>query len=232
MGWKEKWHPRGQNISGQLARGVGLSLHTWGGRGHASDCDLSIHPDGSVEIKMGTQDIGHWHAHLHRRSSPPILLACRSTHIKLYIGDTLYPPSGGSGGSTTTGGVSSSTRRAAVDARDALFAQGRARTQRPARRTRMRERHRQRQVRSQPFAELERGLCQDRRSHHRSWSHEQESRQEQARPHQQRRRRRADGGSRSRYRNRHRQSQEDGRGAGLRADHRREDSRKASVMAP
>ena len=42
--------------------------------------------------------------------------------IKLYIGDTLYPPSGGSGGSTTPGGVSSSTRRAVVDARDALFA--------------------------------------------------------------------------------------------------------------
>ncbi len=58
MGWKEKWRPRGQNISGNIARGLGLSLHTWGGRGHASDCDLSIHPDGSVDIKMGTQDLG------------------------------------------------------------------------------------------------------------------------------------------------------------------------------
>jgi len=38
------------------------------------------------------------------------------------IGDTNYPPSGGSGGSTTIGGVSSSARRAAVDAREALFA--------------------------------------------------------------------------------------------------------------
>jgi len=42
--------------------------------------------------------------------------------IKLEIGDTIYPPSGGSGGSTTPGGVSSSTRRAAVDAREGLFA--------------------------------------------------------------------------------------------------------------
>ena len=58
MGWKEKWHPRGQNISNGIARGIGLSIHTWGGRGHASDCDLSIHPDGSVDIKMGSQDIG------------------------------------------------------------------------------------------------------------------------------------------------------------------------------
>src|SRR5438128_1850308 len=121
MGWKQKWHPRGQNKSGNLARGVGLSLHTWGGRGHASDCDLSIHPDGSVDIKMGTQDIGTG-----TRTCIAVVaadaLGLQATDIKLYIGDTLYPPSGGSGGSTTPGGVSSSTRRAVVDARDALFA--------------------------------------------------------------------------------------------------------------
>src|SRR6266851_4135993 len=121
MGWKQKWHPRGQNASGNVVRGVGLSMHTWGGRGHASDCDLTLHPDGSVDIKLGTQDIG-------TGTRTTILIVAADTlgipmdAIKLYIGDTLYPPSGGSGGSTTPGGVSSSTRRAAVDARDALFA--------------------------------------------------------------------------------------------------------------
>lgn len=121
MGWKEKFHPRGQNISGNTARGVGVSLHTWGGRGHASDCDLTLHPDGSVNIKMGTQDLG-------TGTRTTILIVAAETlglpieAINLYIGDTLYPPSGGSGGSTTPGGVSSSTRRAAVDAREALFA--------------------------------------------------------------------------------------------------------------
>jgi len=120
MGWKQKWRPRGENISGSVARGVGLSLHTWGGRGHASDCDLSIHPDGSVEIKMGTQDIGTG-----TRTCIAVVaadaLGLKVGDIKLSIGDTLYPPSGGSGGSTTPGGVSSSTRRAVVDARDLLF---------------------------------------------------------------------------------------------------------------
>ena len=120
MGWKEKWRPRGQNISQNVARGVGLSLHTWGGRGHASDCDLSIHPDGSVEIKMGTQDIGTG-----TRTCIAVVaadaLGLQVGDIKLYIGDSMYPPSGGSGGSTTPGGVSSSTRRAVVDARAALF---------------------------------------------------------------------------------------------------------------
>jgi len=120
MGWKEKWRPRGQNVSGHLARGLGLSLHTWGGRGHNSDCDLTIHPDGSVDIKMGTQDIG-------TGTRTTIVMVAADTlglpinAINLYIGDSMYPPSGGSGGSTTPGGVSSSTRRAAVDAREALF---------------------------------------------------------------------------------------------------------------
>jgi len=121
MGWKEKWRTRGQNVSGSIARGLGLSIHTWGGRGHESDCDLTIHPDGSVDIKMGTQDIG-------TGTRTTIVIVAAETlgipieTINLYIGDTLYPPSGGSGGSTTPGGVSSSTRRAAVDAREALFA--------------------------------------------------------------------------------------------------------------
>ena len=120
MGWKEKWHPRPQTVNG-VVRGAGLSFHTWGGRGHASDCDLTIHPDGSVELKMGTQDLG-------TGTRTCILVVAADTlgipldAIQLLIGDTTYPPSGGSGGSTTIGGVSSSTRRAAVDARDALFA--------------------------------------------------------------------------------------------------------------
>ncbi len=43
-------------------------------------------------------------------------------NVKVLYGNNRYPQSGGSGGSTTSGGVTSSTRRAAVDARDALFA--------------------------------------------------------------------------------------------------------------
>jgi xanthine dehydrogenase YagR molybdenum-binding subunit len=121
MGWKQKWHPRPGTVPTGPARGVGLSMHTWGGRGHNSDCDLTIHPDGSVDLKMGTQDLG-------TGTRTSILVVAADTlgiplsAINLQIGDTQYPPSGGSGGSTTIGGVSSSTRRAAVDARDALFA--------------------------------------------------------------------------------------------------------------
>ena len=121
MGWKQNWRPRGQGGSGAVKRGLGVAIHTWGGRGHASHCALTIHPDGSVDIKMGTQDLG-------TGTRTAILMVAGDTlglpieKIQLNIGDNQYPPDGGSGGSTTIGGVSSSTRRAAVDARDQLFA--------------------------------------------------------------------------------------------------------------
>src|SRR5581483_5856291 len=120
MGWKQNWKPRGSS-QGVVRTGMGLSLHTWGGRGHDSNCDFTINPDGSVEIKMGTQDLG-------TGARTIILIVAADTlgipmdYIDLKIGDTRYPQSGGSGGSTTSGGVSSSTRRGAVDARDQLLA--------------------------------------------------------------------------------------------------------------
>jgi xanthine dehydrogenase YagR molybdenum-binding subunit len=120
--WKKKWHPRGDTTPGNIKRGLGLSLHTWGGRPHDSDCKLTINPDGSVSVEMGSQDLG-------TGTRTVIAIVAADTlglpldAIKVNIGDNKYPRSGSSGGSTTVGGVSSSTRRAAVDALDALFKQ-------------------------------------------------------------------------------------------------------------
>jgi xanthine dehydrogenase YagR molybdenum-binding subunit len=121
MGWSSRWHARGDKTPGPIKRGLGMSIHTWGGRGHNSQCDLTLFPDGSVEVKIGTQDIG-------TGTRTAILMVAADglgipmENIKLLIGDNSYPPDGASGGSSTIGGVSSSTFRAAVDARDQLFA--------------------------------------------------------------------------------------------------------------
>lgn len=121
--WKKLWRPRGEGAVGStktLKRGLGLSIHTWGGGGHASDCDLTIHPDGSVEIKLGSQDLGTG-----TRTTIQIVVAeslgLPFDGVKVYIGDNKYPPSGSSGGSTTIGGVSASSRRASIDALNQLF---------------------------------------------------------------------------------------------------------------
>ncbi len=121
IGWKKNWHPRGDKTAGYIKRGLGLSMHTWGGQGHPSDCDITIHPDGSVELKMGTQDLG-----VGTRTALAIVagdtFGLPVNAIKVMIGDNRFPVSQGSGGSTTIGGISSSTRRAAQDAIEQLFA--------------------------------------------------------------------------------------------------------------
>jgi xanthine dehydrogenase YagR molybdenum-binding subunit len=121
MGWKKSWHPRGDRTAGPMKRGLGLAIHTWGGRGHNSSADLTLQPDGSVELKMGTQDLGTG-----TRTALAIVVADTMglplEAVNLKIGDNQYPASGGSGGSTTIGGVSSAARRASLDALDQLFA--------------------------------------------------------------------------------------------------------------
>jgi xanthine dehydrogenase YagR molybdenum-binding subunit len=120
IGWKKKWHSRDKLTPGVVKKGLGLSLHTWGGRGHASECRLTINPDGSVSIEIGSQDLGTG-----TRTTIPMVaaetLGLPISAISLNLGDNRYPPSGASGGSTTIGGVSASTRRASVDALELLF---------------------------------------------------------------------------------------------------------------
>ena len=121
MGWKKQWHPRGPRNKGAMQRGLGLSIHTWGGRGHQGAGDLTIHPDGTVEYRSGTQDLG-------TGTRTAIAMVIGDTlglpldAISVKIGDTNYPHDGGSGGSTTIGAVSAEARRAAVDALDELLA--------------------------------------------------------------------------------------------------------------
>jgi xanthine dehydrogenase YagR molybdenum-binding subunit len=121
MRWKERWKPRGERQAGAVQRGLGLSLHTWGGRGHRSACDVTVQPDGSVEAKVGTQDLGTG-----TRTVVAMVLAetfgLEPHEVKVSIGDSRYPQSGPSGGSTTVGGVSAATRRGAQDALRAVFA--------------------------------------------------------------------------------------------------------------
>lgn len=119
--WKRKWHPRDQKTSGHLKQGLGLSIHTWGGRAQPAQCALTVHPDGSVDVKIGSQELG-------TGTRTVLAIVAAETFglpvnaIKVHIGDNRFPPAGASGGSTTVGGVSSATRRASQDALGQLFA--------------------------------------------------------------------------------------------------------------
>jgi xanthine dehydrogenase YagR molybdenum-binding subunit len=119
--WKKYWHPRGDKTPGHLKRGLGASIHTWGGRGHNGSCQVVISPDGSVVVRSGTQDLG-------TGTRTVIAITAAETlglpieAIRVEIGDSRFPPDGASGGSTTVGAAAAWTRRGTTDARDQIFA--------------------------------------------------------------------------------------------------------------
>ncbi|MEX1098425.1 MAG: xanthine dehydrogenase family protein molybdopterin-binding subunit [Planctomycetales bacterium] len=113
--WKKKWHLHGKGPGGAVKRGLGMALHTWGGRAHAGICTVKVHPDGTVESFSGSQDLGTG-----TRTVIAITLAetfgIPVSAVKVHLGSNKYPKSGPSGGSTTVGGVSGPNRRAGLEA--------------------------------------------------------------------------------------------------------------------
>ncbi len=118
--WKKLWHPRGDSGSGHIKRGLGIGVATWGGLGHPSDCRTTIHPDGTVEVELASQDLGTGTRTVIAMVAAESL-GLQIGDIKVKIGDSRYPPSGASGGSTTVGGVSASTRKSTLNALQKVF---------------------------------------------------------------------------------------------------------------
>jgi len=118
--WKKYWKPRGQNGAGPVKEGLGIAINTWGGGGHASRCQTTINPDGTVLVELGSQDLGTGTRTIITQVAAETFGLPMSA-ITLHIGDNSLPASGASGGSTTVGGVSSSTRKSTVNALAKLY---------------------------------------------------------------------------------------------------------------
>jgi xanthine dehydrogenase YagR molybdenum-binding subunit len=120
IGYGQKAHSRGDKSPGPMKRGLGVSIHTWGGAGHPSECDVTINPDGSVEARIGTQDLGVGTRTVIGQVVAETL-GLPFDAVKVLIGRNDYPQSGASGGSTTIGGISVSSRQAATTALNTLL---------------------------------------------------------------------------------------------------------------
>jgi xanthine dehydrogenase YagR molybdenum-binding subunit len=121
IGWSKR-NPKAGAGAGPKKRGFGVAACTWGGGGGASTTvNASIHPDGSVEVTSGTQDLGTG-----TRTVLAIItgeeLGIDPHQIKTIVGETRYGSSGGSGGSTTCASVSPAAKMAAVYVKQQLFA--------------------------------------------------------------------------------------------------------------
>jgi len=121
IGYKDKAHPRGDETAGPIKRGLGISMHTWGGNGHPSNSDVVINPDGSVAVSCATQDLGTG-----ARTALAMVVAetlgIPLERVQANIGNNSLPKDAASGGSTTIGGISTSSREAATNALNALLA--------------------------------------------------------------------------------------------------------------
>jgi xanthine dehydrogenase YagR molybdenum-binding subunit len=123
IGWKESRKPRAENAraKGPVKRGLGMALHQWGGGGApGKQVTCTISPDGSVEIKSATQDIGTGARTIMAIVAAEIL-GLEVSDITSNIGNSTFPPGQGSGGSTTTPSMAPATYLAVTQARDKLF---------------------------------------------------------------------------------------------------------------
>lgn len=103
FGWKQKYRPPGSS-PGPAKTGVGCAGSTWSVGGGGTHAEAQINPDGSVEVRCGTQDLGTG-----TRTFIGIIAAdvfgLKPEQVTVRIGDTRFPPSGGSGGSSTAPSV-------------------------------------------------------------------------------------------------------------------------------
>jgi xanthine dehydrogenase YagR molybdenum-binding subunit len=106
FGWKDKYKKPGSS-SGIVRTGVGCAAASWGAGGPSRNThgDAQINPDGSIEIRMGIQDLGTGSKTVIAVVAAE-MLGLTPEQITVKVGDTNYPPGPGSGGSTTTASIS------------------------------------------------------------------------------------------------------------------------------
>lgn len=104
FGWKEKYRAPGSS-PGPVQRGVGCACGMWGGGGRGSRAEVQVNPDGTVEVRCGTQDLGTGSRTVMALVAAEVLRIAPE-QISVRLGDTRFPPSGVSGGSMTTASVS------------------------------------------------------------------------------------------------------------------------------
>ena len=106
FGWKEKYKKPGSSV-GVVKTGVGCAGGAWpaGGGNKNTQGEAQINPDGSIEIRLGVQDIGTGTRTVIAVVAAEIL-GLKPEQITVKVGDTRFPPGPGSGGSTTCPSVS------------------------------------------------------------------------------------------------------------------------------
>ena len=104
--WKQKYRKPGSS-PGVVKTGVGCAGAAWPAGGASRDTrgDAQINPDGSIELRLGVQDIGTGTRTVIAVVAAE-MLGLKPEQITVRVGDTNFPPGPGSGGSTTCASIS------------------------------------------------------------------------------------------------------------------------------
>lgn len=118
IGWSDRRATGSQ--TGAVRRGMGVGSTSWGRFPSRAEGEVVINPDGSVEARTGTQDIGTG-----QRTIMGIVAAraigIDLDHVRVAIGSSRLPVGPASGGSVTAHNTVPAMRGAAEDARTQLL---------------------------------------------------------------------------------------------------------------
>ncbi|MCX6951057.1 MAG: xanthine dehydrogenase family protein molybdopterin-binding subunit [Verrucomicrobia bacterium] len=104
FGWKEKYRKPGTS-PGKVKTGIGCAGAAWMSGGKGTQAEIQVNSDGTVEVRVGTQDLGTGSRTVVQVVAAE-MLGLELDLITVRIGDSRFPPSGSSGGSQTTASVS------------------------------------------------------------------------------------------------------------------------------
>jgi xanthine dehydrogenase YagR molybdenum-binding subunit len=123
FGWKQKYRKPGSSPSA-VKTGIGCAGAAWpaGGASHQTQGEAQINPDGSIEFRLGVQDIGTGTKTVIAVIAAE-LLSLKPEQITVKVGDTHFPPGPGSGGSTTCASISPTVYDVCTKARQQMQSQ-------------------------------------------------------------------------------------------------------------
>jgi len=120
IGWQQRRNPTPGGGAGPLKRGIGCAVGTWGGGGN-DQCkvEVLVSRDGSVVVKVGTQDLGTG-TRTFTRAIVAEELGLQVKDVAEQIGNSTLGRANDSGGSTTAASLAPSVKDAAYKARIAV----------------------------------------------------------------------------------------------------------------
>ncbi|RMD93579.1 MAG: xanthine dehydrogenase family protein molybdopterin-binding subunit, partial [Calditrichaeota bacterium] len=119
FGWQRR-HPKPGTDEGTVKKGMGLAASIWWPGGRGTKAVMSIYPDGTLDVKCGTQDIGTG-TRTYIAAIAAEELGIPMKLVRPMIGDSNYPKSGASGGSTTSPSVAPAIKNTSDRAKDKLI---------------------------------------------------------------------------------------------------------------